>query len=49
MDWKGETATWSDLLHSVQDIRLALIVPVSTNTEVDLTRVFVGLKSLRNT
>ena len=38
-----------DLLHSIQDIRLPVIVPVCTNSKVDLAGVFVSLESLRNT
>lgn len=46
---KNATTSWADPLHSVQDIRFALIISVSTNSEVDLPGVFVGLESLRNT
>lgn len=49
MNRKNTKMTLSDLLHSIQDIRLAVIVPVCTNSKVDLAGVFVSLESLRNT
>ena len=49
MGRKSATVTLADLLHSIKDIRFAVIVPVCTNSKVNLARVFVSLKSLRNT
>jgi len=48
-DRKSATITWTDLLHSVQDIRLAPIVPVCANSEIDLAGVLVSLEGLCNT
>ena len=37
------------LLHRVQDVRLAVLVTVRADTEVDLARVLVGLECLSDT
>ena len=37
------------LLYAVEDIRLAVLIAVGTNTKVDLARILVGLESLSNT
>lgn len=46
---KSATITRTRLLHRVQDIGFTLIVPVSTNSKVNLAGVFVSLESLCNT
>ena len=38
-----------NLLDGIQDIRLAVFVPVGTDTQVDLAWVFVGFESLGDT
>ena len=49
IDRESAATVSTNPLHSGQDVRLALIVPVSTNSKVDLAGVFVGLESLRDT
>ena len=37
------------LLDTGEDVRLSILIAVSTNTKVDLARILVGLESLGNT
>ena len=39
----------TDRLDSIEDVWLPVLVPVRTNTEVDFTRVLVGLEGLGHT
>lgn len=46
---KARRPLYANLLHSVQHVRLAVVIPVGADPEVNLAWVFVGFKCLRNT
>jgi len=44
--WRQETPKKTDLPYCVQNVWLAILIPVGSNTKVHLAGIFVGLKSL---